>query len=108
MMDDGPIKTKVYVWIRRPKNKIDIWFVSEGLVNVDDNEVAVLVSEDYLPELLQVEVGGKDDRKEGEEDLHQGKQKGHKTLGDAPKSDGPQKRKKSPNKRSRKSHSRRH
>ncbi len=106
MIDDEPQKTKVFVWIRRPKNKLDHWFTAEGLVNIDDNEVAILVNEDYLPELLQVELGGNDDQKGGEKDLHSEQPEGSGTLGDAPKSDGPKKRKKQPNKRSRKAHRR--
>lgn len=104
-MSDDPQKTTVFVWIRRPKNKLDHWFTAEGLVNIDDNEVAILVAEDYLPELLQVEVSS-DDPKEGTKDLHSEQPKGSKVTGDAPKSNGPQKRKKQPNKRSRKSHRR--
>lgn len=100
-MNEEPQKTTVFVWIRRPKNKLDHWFTAEGLVNIDDNEVAILVNEDYLPELIQVKLGEDDDREEGKENLHQGKPKGHKDASDAPKSDGPKKRGKRPNKRRR-------
>lgn len=95
-----PMTTKVFVWIR-DGNHIDHWFSAQGLVNIEDNEVAVLINKDYLPELL--ETGGAYDKKKGEKDLHHEQPKGGKASGDDPDRAQSKKRKKQPNKRMRRS-----